>query len=284
MLVGLLAGGAAAQAAPASAADSVYARARLLVAGGNGAAGRVLVDSMLTVAQPGTPAYGEGLYWRATLAASSADAETDFRRVVVEYPLSPRSGDALLQLAQLEVARGDRASAIPHLERFLLENPQSTERPRTALLLVRLSFEQNEPQAGCVFLSRVLAEVPDSAVELKNQMSYYSPRCASVDTTHAGGAVVPVDSTKRDSTAAPATHGKARYTLQVAAYTSRADADRSVARLKQRGIEARVEQSGKYFRVRVGRYDTRTAALAAQRALKAKKIDTTLTDIPSGGK
>src|SRR5215471_6399686 len=172
ILIGLGAGVAVAQARPATSADSVFARARQLVAGGNGAAGRVLVDSMLTVATPGSPAYAEALYWRATLAATSADAEGDFRRVIVEYPLSSRSGDALLQLAQLEVARGDRASAITHLQRFLLENPQSSDRPRTALLLVRLSFEQNDPQGACVFLARVLNEVPDSDVELRNQLSY----------------------------------------------------------------------------------------------------------------
>jgi len=289
ILVSLATGVAAGQVRPATSADSVFGRARQLAAGGNGAAGRVLVDSMLTVATPGSPAYAEALYWRATLAATSAAAEGDFRRIIVEYPLSDHSGDALLQLAQLEVARGDRASAITHLQRFLLENPHSSDRPRTTLLLVRLSFEQNDPQGACVFLARVLNEVPDSDVELRNQLSYYSPRCAAVDTTHAAGAAAAVaaaDTTaiKRDSAATPASHAKGRFTLQVAAYTSRTDADRSVARLKQRGVEARVEAAGKYFRVRIGRYETRAAALAAQRELKAKKIETRLTDTSADGK
>src|SRR5215471_2235442 len=111
ILIGLGAGVAVAQARPATAADSVFARARSLVAGGNGAAGRVLVDSMLTVATPGSPAYAEALFWRASLAANGADAEADFRRIISEYPLSPRSGDALLQLAQLQTDRGDRVAA-----------------------------------------------------------------------------------------------------------------------------------------------------------------------------
>jgi hypothetical protein len=280
-----LAGGARAQTRPATAADSVFQRARLLVAGGNGAAGRVLVDSMLTVATPGTPAYAEALFWRASLAATSSDAESDFRRVIVEYPLSPRAGDALLQLAQLEMARGDRASAITHLERFLMENPRSPDRPRTTLLLVRLAFEQNEPQAGCVFLGRVLAEVPESEVELRNQLAYYSPRCAAVDTTHVAGAVVaaPADTTsaKHDTTA---TAPKGKYTLQIAAYTTRAEADRLAKRLKGRGFDARVVGSVKLFRVRVGRYETRAAAAAAQRELKAKKIDAFVTEAGSEDK
>src|SRR5581483_4987237 len=91
--------------------DSVFIRARQLVVSGNGAAGRLLVDSVVAVTTPDTPAYGEALYWRAALAASSADAERDYRRLVVEYPLSPRVPDALLQLAQLELARGDKQAA-----------------------------------------------------------------------------------------------------------------------------------------------------------------------------
>lgn len=285
---------ATAQTPPASSADSVYKRAQLLVVGGNTAAGRVLVDSMLAVAAPGTPAYGEALFWRGSFAATSADAETDFRRVLVEYPLSPRAGDALLKLAQIELARGDRPSAIAHLERFLLENPQSPERPRTTLQLMRLAFEQGEPQAACVFLGRVLGEVPDSEVELRNQLSYYSPRCAAVDTTHVGQAT-PDSAAKADSIKAaqptgkgaqagakgtqPATKSKGKYTLQVAAYTTRAEADRLAKRLKDRGIDARVVGTAKIFRVRIGRYETRTAAATAQKDLKTKnKIDAFVTE------
>lgn len=278
---------------PMTSADSVFARARMLVAGANGAAGRVLVDSMLTVATAGTPAYGEALYWRATFAVTGADAENDFRQVLVEYPLSPHAGDALLQLAQLEVGRGDRPAAITHLSRFLLENPQSPDRPRTALLLVRLSFDQGEPQTGCVFLSRVLSEVPDSEVELRNQLAYFSPRCASVDTTRVvvAAPVTAADSAaaKRDSaqhTPADSTHAaKGRYTLQVAAYGTRTEADALAKRLKSRGLDVRIVASGKLFRVRIGRYETRAAATAAQKTLKTKnKIDAFVTDAESPDK
>jgi len=121
---------AASAAHAQSKADSVFARARQLVTSGNGAAGRVLIDSVIAATPPDTPEYGDALYWRAALAATSADAERDYRRIVVEYPLSAHSGDALLQLAQLEAARGDRAPATTHLDRFIVENPQHPERAR----------------------------------------------------------------------------------------------------------------------------------------------------------
>jgi hypothetical protein len=263
--------------------SAVYARARQLVAAGNGAAGRVLVDSMVTVTSPDTPAYAEALYWRATLSADGSDAERDYQRIVVEYAQSPKAGDALLQLAQLELARGDRISARTHLERFMLENPAHPDRGRTGLTLVRLSFDAGDAQRGCITLGRTMRDVPESSVELRNQLSFYTGRCAGVDTTRRVAATdstgTKADSTKRDTTdkAAPKSVGK--YTVQVASYTTRAEADRLVKRLKARNLEARVVPSGKRFRVHVGRYETRAAATSAANKLKAQKMEAFVTEI-----
>ena len=272
-------------------ADSIFARARQLVVNGNGAAGRLLVDSVIAATSPDSAIYADAIYWRAALAATSADAEHDYKRVVVEYPLSAHAGDALFQLAQLEVARGDRAAATTHLDRFLLENPASDDRGRAGLMLVRLAFDQNEPQHACVALRRALQDVPATEVELHNQLDYFSPRCVNVDSTRAVGTAHTAasrDSARRDSAATttarrdttPAPRvSKARYTLQVAAYGSKADADALAKRLKARGVDVRVAGTARMFRVRIGRYETRAAAAAAARELKAKKIDAFVTEI-----
>lgn len=262
-------------------ADSVFARARQLVASGNGAAGRTLVDSVIAATTPDTPEYGEALFWRASLATSSSDAERDYRRVVVEYPLSTHSGDALLQLAQLEVARGDRGPASTHLDRFLLENPQHPERARAGLLLVRLLFDQNEIPHGCSVLRRTLNNVPESAVETRNQLQYYSPRCAAADANPASQLPLPTagDTSKPRHDTSTAPSRAAHYTLQVAAFSKRSDADALAKRLKARDIDARVVGKAKPFRVRVGRYETRAAAATAAKQLKARKVDATVTDI-----
>ena len=275
----------AARAAPS---DSIFARARQLVVNGNGAAGRLLVDSVIAAANPDSAIYADAIYWRAALAATSADAERDYKRLVVEYPLSAHAGDALFQLAQLEVARGDRAAATTHLDRFLLENPASDDRGRAGLMLVRVAFDQNEPQHACVALRRTLQDVPATEVELHNQLDYFSPRCVNVDSSRAVATAPSRDSTHRDSTAAtgarrdttPALRAsKARYTLQVAAYGSKADADALAKRLKARGVDVRVAGTARMFRVRIGHYETRAAAAAAARELKAKKIDAFVTEI-----
>lgn len=281
----------AAQGTPAvaPAVDSVFARARGLVSSGNGAAGRVLIDSMVAAAPPDSPTYAEAVYWRAALAASPADAERDYRRLVVEYWYAPHLGDALVQLAQMESARGDRAAATEHLERYMLEAPSHPDRARDGLMLVRLLFDQNDVPRACVAWKQAMSAVPSGAVELRNQLSYYSARCTANDVS-AGSRVpvayppgvtppVPVKDTSVAHSDSAASTGKARFTLQLAAYQSKTDATHLVTRLAARGVTARVVGSAKLYRVRVGRYDTRTAALAAQKQLKAKKLDALITEI-----
>ena len=170
--------------APATdARDTLFLRARRLVAGGNGAAGRALVDSAVAAAASGTTEYATALYWRGALSSTAADAERDYRRIIVEYPFSPHSGDALLALAQLEMARGERDPAIDHLQRFLLQRPNDPERVRAGIWLGRLLLEQNQLAGGCAVLLRTRASLGDTAIETRNQVDYYAGRCVGVDTT-----------------------------------------------------------------------------------------------------
>lgn len=267
-----------------SGADSVFARARQLVATGNGAAGRLLIDSVIAATPRGSSAYADALYWRASLATSSADAERDYKMLIVDYPISDHVGDALFQLAQLENTRGDRAGAAMHLERFLLESPAHPERSRAGLMFVRLLFEQNELPRGCSVLRRTLAEVPSDAVETRNQLEYYSPRCAATDVSPTSQLPMPPEPARgargaaRSDPTAPRAN-TTRYTLQIAAFNKRSDADALAKRLKARGIDGRIVGTSKPFRVRVGHYETRAAAAAAAKQLKAKKINASVTDI-----
>ena len=274
---------------PPAAPDSVFARAQKLVASGNGAAGRLLVDSVLAATDPDAPGYAEALYWRAALASSTDDAARDYRRIVVEYPTSPRTADALLALAQLEVASGDRSLAATHLERFLLENPKHPQRAKAGLLLAQISFDQNDLVHGCAAVKETLTEIPPDAVEMRNQLQYYLPRCTANDVnpasqlplnpqTKAGsvaGGSSSADTTRAGSRAASS---KGKYTLQIAAYASKSDAAALVKRLKARGFDARVVDGTKLYRVRVGHYPSRAAAGAAQTELKAKKIAAFVTE------
>ena len=69
-----------------------------------------------------------------------------------------------------------------------------------------------------------------------------------------------------------------KYTLQVGAYKTKGEADAVVRGLVKKKLDARVVAVTDLFRVRVGHYATRAAAAAAQKELKAKNIDSFVTD------
>ena len=273
-----------------STADTVFLRAQRMVAEGQGDAGRALVEAELRAAAPGSSRYVEALFWRAALAASAAEAERDYKRIIIEHPLSPWAADALLRLAQLELARGDRARALEHLDRLMLEHPASAARPRTAYWMARVLFEQGDARGACARLAEAERSTPAQDVELRNQVEYYRQRCVGVDTS----AVAAAD-TARSSPAAPDTtatrptraaapdtaaaapvagrgEGRGAYTVQVAAYNTRAEAERLQRRLRARGFEARVAGSAKPYRVRIGRYATRAEATEAMRRMQQANV------------
>lgn len=178
--LGTATGGAQSNATGISPRDSLYRRARKLVSEGNGAAGRVLVDSLLRQSVEDTPAYGDALYWRGALAETAADAERDYRRVIVEYPVSPYADDALLALVELEQARGDRAGALQHLQRFVREHQVGNPaRGVAALAAARLAFDQRDTRTGCSMITEARASAATTDVEMRNQIDYFGGRCTA---------------------------------------------------------------------------------------------------------
>jgi cell division protein FtsN len=158
--------------------DSLFRHARRLVGEGNGVVGRALVDSLLRAADPISPAYGDALYWHGVVALTAAEAERDYRRVIVEYPLAYYKDDALLSIAELEQARGDRASALAHLQRYVREHGMSKERGIAALGAARLAFEQRDTALGCSMLAEARRSATAADVELRNQIEAYgTSRC-----------------------------------------------------------------------------------------------------------
>jgi cell division septation protein DedD len=275
--------------------------------------------------------------------------------VIVEYPLSPYSDDALLSLAELEQARGDRAAAYQHLQRFVREHPASPARARAGLAAARLAFEQHDSGRGCAMISEARASAGTSDVELRNQIEYYGSHCATTTATAApsaapvaapssttnvtpagasrgaaprsetvnpaprtmGGAATGTSkaqsaptpparveeplsavATSRTETTKPASVPATRvrpaesastpaasaprgiWTIQLAAYNTRADAERLVKKLAARDVKARISGDAKPFRVRLDYYPTRQAAAAEVAALKQRGIIGFVTDEP----
>jgi cell division septation protein DedD len=277
--------------------DSVIARARALVADDRAEAGRRIVDSVLAASASDPVRYAETLFWRGVLAGTAADAERSYRRLLIEAPLSDRAEEALLQLAQLEGARGNRRAASDHLYRYMLSygnSPDRPARPRVSLWLVRLLFEQpDQTSRGCEAVRLSRDAIPPESIELRNQLEVYVPRCAyaqavaaavdSAPATPAGdtAAAAPRDTVKpapargratppAPAKTAPSSNAKSVYSVQVAAYDSREAARRMADLLESRGLDARVDGAQQPFRVRVGRFATRAEAVRLQQTLKAQ--------------
>jgi cell division septation protein DedD len=272
-----------------AASDSVFARAQRMVSDGSATAGRALVDSMVRASRRGSPAYAEAIFWRASLAATSQQAEQDYRRLIVEYPLYARSGDVLLRLAQLELLRGNRDAAALHLRRIQTEHPEFGNQAAASYWLSRVLFEKNDLPGACGAIADAKRLVKPDDVELKNQIDYQDQQCAGVVVASVDSAVgtqspvvqeTPASSspapaaapkTERVPAASPATTGS--YSVQIAAYNKLSQATALASRLSKRGFAARVDGKKAPFRVRIGKYETRAEAAAAQARIKKSGIN-----------
>ncbi len=328
--------------------DPVFVRAQTMVSDGNGAAGRALVDSVLKATPPYAPLYPVALFWRASLASNAADAESDYKHIVVDYPLAPQAEDALLRLAQLELARGDRDAALSHLQRIPRDYPRSKSLARASYWTARVLFEKNDVPNACTANANALSQATTDEIELRNQIQYQGQRCPTVAATSSvilpapvtasstpavhpssdvGSATTPPQTisvpapspskpmtTPPVTTAAPtrqekvqppaeakdaapsivvptkpspspasakATLAKGGYSVQVAAYNHKADAEKLVATLIQRGYQARVDGDILPFRVRIGLYATENDAEAALKRIKAKHMDGFVARVPA---
>lgn len=332
--------------AQSSSDSAAYKQAQTLVNDGNPTAGRAVVDSLIARSTPGSNAYAEGLYWRAVLSATAQDAEMDYRRIIVDYSLSPRVEDVLLRLAQLELARADYDGALQHLNRLTVEHPVGATRARAGYWTARVLFEKNDIPRACAANADALARTSDGDTELRNQISYLNQRCVGIAVATAAPtplqavapatsppavapatsppAVAPATSppvtglpvaTANDSTipkkppmqipaaprdgkptmivggvkATPTTSSSksvpakpvsqdedsrsGEYSVQIAAYNVKSQAQAMTARLKKNGYEARVSGTAAPFRVRIGHYATQAQATAVMRSLKAKQIN-----------
>ncbi|MEO7040865.1 MAG: SPOR domain-containing protein [Gemmatimonadaceae bacterium] len=160
--------------------SSFYAKAQQMVANGDAVNGRKLVDSVAAAAPAGTPAFAEGLFWRATLASNARDSEQEYRQIIVDYPLSGRVSDALLRIGQLEAARGENAAALQHFQRLVLEHPTSPLRPEGSYWVARMYFDANDATRACTANNDALANVKASNIELKNRIDFQQQRCRGV--------------------------------------------------------------------------------------------------------
>ncbi len=240
-------------------ASVATARNRINV--GEGPSARLQLDSLVDAQRYGSDELAEALYWRAVLSENVGDAERDWQRIAIETSLSPRVPDALAWLGELELVRGHAKVARGYLEQLLRDFSDAPQRSRAMLWIARSYFdEQNFVRACTEVATLVRSGIP--AGEQALQVEEMKVRCA----TRA------VSSTAPASRRANETPGNSRFSVQLAAYDTRAQAQTAVRKFASRGITARIDGTRKPFRLRTGSYSDRSAADAALAVLKKRGI------------
>ena len=300
----------AAQSASTPALDSAVARARRLVNEGAGAVGRSVVDSVLARVTPGSPDEATILFWRATLAESWDAAQQDYLRLMLEFDGSALAGEAMLRLAQGELARGDRAAAEQYLERLARETPEAPARAEAALWHGRLLLERGEAVTACPILRDGRARLgraardpraPREATDLLTRYEVLLISCANLEATPAdttSAATAPVTEPRPASAPVPAapvpttpvpttprgTAPAVEWTVQLGAYATRDQATAVVRRLGPSLTGVRVDEvlGGSYpFKVRFGRFTSRAEAeTAASAHTRRTGASTFVTEAP----
>ena len=249
--------------------DSALTRIERLVVAGDRSSARVLTDSLIGALPPDAPRLADALYWRAQSATSAVDAERDYLRIALEHPFTARAPEALVALAQLEFARGDRTAARRRFDRVLRDYPSGKHLARASLWSGRLAIEDRDYVTGCATLTSARSLVASDQIELRNQFDYFLSQCAN-----APAATDTMATAARTSDPALAPGAAAvQFSIQVAAYTVRRDATATAAWLKERGFDVRVVGDRAPFRVRVGRYPTRALAMSALARMRAARVD-----------
>ena len=253
---------------------------------GQGDSARAQVKRILDATPASAPLYAEALYSAGLVAATSAEMERQFQRLVVEFNGSAWSDDALLKLMQLNFARGDLPAVVRTAERLASDYPQSEVIPEAALWAARAYFRQDHTADGCRWLANGLARADTMNVELRNGLTFLNGRCgaaqsppqqappqqaaaqappqqaapAPADTSHP----TPTAVTQKGDTVIRPPAAKTAWVIQVAVASTRPNAEALITKLGREGFAGgRIFVEGGAFKVRLGRASSDRAAVDA---------------------
>lgn len=174
------------------------------------------------------PELARAWYLAGRLSEDARQAELYYLRVVIEGSSTPYADDALLHLAQYQVALGDFGRALEYLQRLRRDYPHSEHAAAATLWWARAARLAGDSTGACAAIESGLAEVGPADTTTSRALRELRMGC------------VP---------------GTGSYSVQVAALKDRAAAQELVARLRGSGYDAWLfSGSGdQLHRVRVGR-------------------------------
>ncbi len=215
---------------------------------------KALINTQLSSLSPFSEGYPYVLFTAGLVSDTAETAEQYFRRVSIEYSDSPWADRSLLRLAQLAFADGDLSDSRRYTDRILLDYPTSPVRAEAAFWAGRAEFDLNNSTAGCQYMVQAQSESSVN-IELGNRAAFYLQRCADVFAAQQAGTV------NADSAAAETPDpGTTVFSVQVAAVRTASAADAAMQSLRAQGYSPRVFRQGGFFKVRIGRFTSRSDA------------------------
>ena len=242
---------------------------------GQGDSARSAVARLLAETPPTDSLYPEILYTQAMVTNSAGDMRRDLQRVVVEYPTSSWSDDALLRLVQMDYATRSFDGAARNLERLRLDYPLTPLLAQAGYWGGRTYFELKDTARACRWLADGVAAA-GTDVELQRQLGFLYQRCATTPRAVAAGdtgaAAKPADSAAArvaDSLPQRAPTKAAKYRVQVAAVATPGAADDAATKAEELGYPAVIVRERGYYKVRAGTFATKQEAQSAAAKLKS---------------
>jgi cell division septation protein DedD len=257
--------------------DQRLADALRLAQEGHSDSARAVVGKLLAATAPTDSLYPEILYAQAMVANEAGERRTLLQRIAVEYGESSWADDALLRLVQMDYATRNLSGAARNLEKLRSDYPASPLLPQASYWAARVYFDQSNPTLACRWLSDGLAQ-SQSNIELQNQLQYLNQRCGGVTAAPAESTAAPGDSSKRaaaDSAPSPPASDtsaprKSVYRVQIAAVATKAAAAAAERKARALGLTVVTLHEKTLYKVRAGRYSSRTEAEAAAAGFKVK--------------
>lgn len=265
--------GVAAPAAPAVAQNNPRLAAIVRLAqDGLADSARAELARVLAGLAPTDSLYAEALYTSGLVAGTDEERRLALRKVMVEHSRSEWADDAILLLAQLEYANGNPGGTVTQIGRLLDDYPLSPLRAMAAFWGARAAGDLRQGDLGCRWADLGLA-VPDSDVELRNQLEYQKQRCQALVAMAADSAAraAPVPSQPAPAPPPPAPAPRSTgFFVQIAALDARGPADQAAASLREMNYAAVIVEEGGFFKVRAGPFPNRADAQTALSRIRAR--------------
>jgi len=258
-------------AAPAAAQPPSLDRAEELIAKGDYAAAREIVDRWWReepAANPEVTRTGRprALLLRARLTPDAAAAERDYLALALGYPSAPETAVALLRLGQGLLASGQAARAVTYLERLATDHPDNPDRAVGLLWLARARRLAGRTDAACEAANQaantrgagqdLVALIRSEQVASCRRIADARPPAGREAAPSTGRAAAP-----REQRTTPATTG-GTFAAQAGAFRERSGAETLAAQLRRAGFEPRLVRlpESSLVHVRVGRFSSAAEA------------------------